>query len=283
MIDYLKEHIDQKSIRNFENSDVILAVALSFLDIALIVILIINMKMKNKKIITLKSRLIKIFIIDIIIRALYIKKYYSINLPKEILFTVLSTSQFYYILSFIDHSKSNEIEMKANYSKERKLRIQLCFFFIFLAFSYENFPFALNYSYKFKFIINRTILIIKNYCIIVFLLKVFRIFNSKIQQIATQLLIKQKNSRLAMFIYGSPYPCLFLFCIYYGAKIAFVFITKPIFFIYGNIVLNIMKDTSKYYLYIICEAIFYAFYFEIIKEEKEMIIASAEEKMTINN
>ena len=283
MIDYLKENIDEQSMRSFENADVVLAVILSALDIILVVISILHKKMRNKQIRTLKSRLFKIFILDIIIRALYVKKYYLINLPKEVLLSVLATSQFYYILSFIDHSKYNQKELKANLSKERKLRMQLCFFFIFLTFSYENFSFKLKFSYHLKFIINKTILIIKNYCMIIFVYNVYKILNAKIQDIANKLLVKKKNSKIAQFIFGSPTPCLFLFGLNYGLKIAFVFISKPIFFIYGNIIINIVKDTSKYFLFLICESIFYSLYFEKIEEEKEMIKASTEEKIKINN
>ena len=280
MIDYLREHIDQRSIKSFENSDVILSVILSALDIILIVILILSLKTKNKQIITLKTRLIKIFILDIIIRALYVKKYYLINLPKEALFSVLSTSQFYYILSFIDHSKK---EFKANLSKEKKLRIKLCFLFIFLTFSYENFSFKLNYTYQMKFLINKTILIIKNYCIIVFIYKLYKILSKKIKEIGNNLSDKQKKKTMTLFIFGSPEPCLFLFCLYYGLKIVFVFVSKPIFFIYGNIILNVLKDTSKYYLFLICQVIFYTLYFQKIEEEQELIKTSVEEKITINN
>jgi len=282
MIDYLREHIDQQSINSFEKSDIILTIFQCALDIFLIVISIINIKMKNKQIITLKSRLIKIFILDIIIRALYVKKYYLINLPKEVLFSVLSTSQFYYILSFIDHSKYNQNELKKNLSEERKLRMNLCFYFIFLTFSYENFSFKLKYTYQLKFIINKTILIIKNYCFIVFLYKLYKILKIKIQDIAS-LLSNQKNKKMIMFIYGSPSPCFFLYCFYYGLKIVFVFVSKPVFFIYGNIILNILKDTSKYYLFLICEAIFYTIHFQKIEEEKEFIKTSVDEKATINN
>ena len=283
MIDYLKENIDEQSMRSFENADVVLAVILSALDIILVVISILNKKMRNKQIRTLKSRLFKIFILDIIIRALYVKKYYLINLPKEVLLSVLATSQFYYILSFIDHSKYNPKELKANLSKERKLRMQLCFFFIFLTFSFENFSFKLKFSYHLKFIINKTILIIKNYCMIIFVYNVYKILNAKIKDIANKLLVKQKNSKIAQFIFGSPTPCLFLFCLNYGLRIAFTFVPKPIFFIYGNIIVNIIKDTSKCYLFLICESIIYSFYFEKIKEEKEMIKASIEEKIKIIN
>lgn len=283
MIDYLREHIDQYSIKSFESADVILTVIQCVLDIILIVISILNIKIKNKHIITLKSRMIKIFILDIIIRALYTKKYYLVNLPKEVLFSVLTTSQFYYILSFIDHSRYSQKELKVNLSTERKLRMKLCSIFIFLVFSYENFSFKLKYSYQFKFIINKFILIIKNYCTILFLLNLYKILNTKIHEIGLILLEKKKNKKMAMFIYGSPAPCLFLYCLYYVLSIAFVFVSKPVFFIYGSIVLNIMKNTSKYFLFLICEAIFYLIYFQIIEEEKEVIQSSVEEKITINN
>lgn len=283
MIDYLREHIDQYSIKSFESADVILTVIQCVLDIILIVISILNIKIKNKHIITLKSRMIKIFILDIIIRALYTKKYYLVNLPKEVLFSVLTTSQFYYILSFIDHSRYSQKELKVNLSTERKLRMKLCSIFIFLVFSYENFSFKLKFSYQFKFIINKFILIIKNYCTILFLLNLYKILNTKIHEIGLILLEKKKNKKMAMFLYGSPAPCLFLFCLYYVLSIAFVFVSKPVFFIYGSIVLNIMKNTSKYFLFLICVTIFYLIYFQIIEEEKEVIQSSVEEKITINN
>ena len=126
-------------------------------------------------------------------------------------------------------------------------------------------------------------MIIKNYCIIVFIYKLYKILPKKIKEIGNNLSDKQKKKTMTLFIFGSPEPCLFLFCLYYGLKIVFVFVSKPIFFIYGNIILNVLKDTSKYYLFLICQVIFYTLYFQKIEEEQELIKTSVEEKITINN
>ena len=46
-----------------------------------------------------------------------------------------------------------------------------------------------------------------------------------------------------------------------------MFIKRPVFFIYANIVLNIIKDASKYFTFFICELIIYML--DKIKTEKE--------------
>ena len=65
--------------------------------------------------------------------------------------------------------------------------------------------------------------------------------------------------RAYLFILGSPQSCLFLFTIYYILKLSFIFTNNPIYIIYSKIILNIHKEAVKYFVFCICQVIFYQY------------------------
>ena len=269
MYDYLSENIDKKSIISYEKSNIILTLFSSILVFFLIIISLLNFNSKNKLIITLKSKLIKLFILDIIIRLLYIINYFSINAYKEIIISVLTTSQFYYILSFIDQILYNYKESQLKLSKEKNKRIQLCLLFFFLTFSYEKLSFSFPISLSLQLSFNKIILIIKSICIIICLFKLYKFLKKKVIHIGNYLIkVTNKKTKSILFIMGSPISCLFLFTSFYFSNIIFTFIKSPLIYIYGNIVLNIIKDSSKFFIFILCEIIIYNL--NKIKMKKEL-------------
>ena len=103
MDDFLRnKNLDQESIKSFEKADIIITITFASLDIIVIFLSLYILKSKNKKINFLNQRVIRVFLIDIIIRILYTRKYFKWNIYKELLFALMNTGQFYLIISFID-------------------------------------------------------------------------------------------------------------------------------------------------------------------------------------
>jgi hypothetical protein len=269
MDDYLNEEfVDKYSIKSYEHSEMILSLFFAIIDLIIIIISSLNLKSKSYIITILKSKVIKLFLFDIIIRILYIRKYDQLSFYKELLLTMLDTSQFYIIISFLDEVLYNSSISVLKKSKDKGRRIKLCSIFAIITFSYEK----LSYPYEIKYLIfikiNKFIIIIQSFVLLFYIYKSYQNFKKKLCEIGNNL-IKETHStnKNYLIILGSPYICALLFSFYYVLKICFVFIKRPVFFIYANIVLNIIKDTSKYFTFFICELIIYML--DKIKTEKE--------------
>ena len=81
---------------------------------------------------------------------------------------------------------------------------------------------------------------------------------------------EKKNNVIYLIIIGSPQSIFILFSFYYILKIITIFINNSVLLIYANIILNIFKETSKYFIFFVCQAIIW--YLNQIKfknEEKE--------------
>ena len=103
MNDYLNEnYLEKETLRSYKNSMIILTIIFSILDLTFIIISSINLKFKTKIIRDLKSKVIKLFLFDIIIRILYSQKIIGRGLFKELFLCSLYTSQFYLVISFLD-------------------------------------------------------------------------------------------------------------------------------------------------------------------------------------
>ena len=105
----------------------------------------------------------------------------------------------------------------------------------------------------------------KKICFIQSLILIYSIFvlysklKNKIIKIV-QNVIKQndtKDKNIFLFILGSPFPCLIFYITYYILRIIFLSINNQDFIIYTNIILKIIKDSSKYFLFFILEIILY--------------------------
>ena len=101
-------------------------------------------------------------------------------------------------------------------------------------------------------------MLLQSFYLLYFIYKGYEHYKEKIVKIVNNLKGKdEKNDKLNQFILGSPQSCFFLFSFYYIIKIILVFINNPIFLIYANILLNIVKEASKYFVFFICIVILY--------------------------
>ena len=275
MNDFLnEENLDKQSIKSYEQSDIIITLFLAVIDLIIILLSSFNLKAKNKKITAIKLKILKVFIFDIIIRILYVRKYNSQNLYKEALLSIMNTSQFYLIISFLDQVLYNPKITKFQQTNVRNKQIKLCFLFFLITFSYEKLPYP-DFSQYFKIPLNKIILFIQSLCVLFCIYKLYGNLKKKITDIASNIKIdtqdkKQKSLiRLYLMILGSPLSCLFLFIFYYIVKIVILFIYKPVIALYANILLNIVNNTSKYFAFIICQVIIYVLNKISIEKDKE--------------
>ena len=275
MNDFLnEENLDKQSIKSYEQSDIIITLFLAVIDLIVIILSSFNLKAKNKKITAIKLKILKVFIFDIIIRILYVRKYNSQNLYKEALLSIMNTSQFYLIISFLDQVLYNPKLTKLQQTNVRNKQIKLCFLFFLITFSYEKLPYP-DFSQYFKIPLNKIILFIQSLCVLFCIYKLYGNLKKKITDIASNIKIdtqdnKQKSLiRLYLMILGSPLSCLFLFIFYYIVKIVILFIYKPVIALYANILLNIVNNTSKYFAFIICQVIIYVLNKISIEKDKE--------------
>ncbi len=227
----LEEYLTQKFSQNYENAETILTLLFAFFDSIIILFSLFNLKSKNKKIYLLKYKLFILFIIDIILRILYAMKFYKVvSLYKECLFSGLNSIQFYLILSFLEQSFNNII-------------------FSIVTFSYDKF----SYSQKeICFIQSLSIL----YCVYILYISLKNKITKIVENIVKQTTFQDR--RIFFCILGSPLPCVIFFITYYILRIVFLFLKNQDLIIYANIILKIIKDSSKYFLFFILEILLYA-------------------------
>lgn len=270
MEEYLKEeYVDKESIMSYEKSDIIVTIFFAIIDILVIVVSSLNLKARDKNITILKHQLIKIFIIDIIMRMLYTKKYSTWSISKELLLTILNSCQFYLVISFLYEVAFNP-KATTTYKKSiaRYRRFRLCILFFMITFSYEKLIMLIGFSKNVIIIFKKIIIFLQSIFIICCLNIFYKDFKKKIFEIINNIINeKSKIGNIGLIIMGSPQSILVLYLFYFFLKIIVVFIKTPLFHIYANILLNILKDTCKYFMFFLCEAIIYLL--NQIKSEKE--------------
>ena len=275
MEEYFEEDDPIKiSINCYEKSDVILSIFFAFIDLVSILFFVLKIISENEKVMKLKAKLFKLFVIDFILRLLYTRKYTSWTLTKEIFMTFMSSVQFYLVLSFILISMNSKEE-----SNKTKI-YSTCSLFFFLTFSYE-YMLVLSSNSNIIILLNKLILLLQSIYTLHCIYKLSEFFKDKVVDIVN--ILKGNNNKLEklnLFILGSPQSCYFLFYFYYILKIIFIFIKNPIFVIYANILLNIVKEASKYFSFFICIAIIYQM--NKIKLEDEQKKSNSEEVIKLN-
>ena len=275
MEEYFEEDDPIKiSINCYEKSDVILSIFFAFIDLVSILFFVLKIISENEKVMRLKAKLFKLFVIDFILRLLYTRKYTSWTLTKEIFMTFMSSVQFYLVLSFILISMNSKEE-----SNKTKI-YSTCSLFFFLTFSYE-YMLVLSSNSNIIILLNKLILLLQSIYTLHCIYKLSEFFKDKVVDIVN--ILKGNNNKLEklnLFILGSPQSCYFLFYFYYILKIIFIFIKNPIFVIYANILLNIVKEASKYFSFFICIAIIYQM--NKIKLEDEQKKSNSEEVIKLN-
>ena len=251
-MDYKNEkYIDKESIYSYENSDIIISVFFAILDLISIVIFSINLIPENKDINTLKQKLIKLFSIDIIIRILYTRRYSTWSIYKELSLNIMTSIQFYLIISFFSLSLYNTKELKL---KGSILKYCCCFFLI--TFSYEKIIDFFLIQNFYSFLIHKIIILIQSFGILYCIYKLFKDLQKNMDIIRVKIIDEyRKKDKIYLLILGSPKSSFILFLFYYALKIIAAFIINPVFIIYISIGLNILKETSKYFIFFVCQAI----------------------------
>ena len=254
-MDYLNEkYVDKDLIHSYKNSDIVITIFFACLDFISIIAFSFNFKPDNKNINKLKKILIKLFLIDIIIRILYTRKYSKWNIFKEIFLNIMTSIQFYLIISFLYFSLYSS---KKKYSKGTIF--QLCVIFFLFTFSYEILFNIFSLPLFLSFLIKKLILLIQSFCILCILYYLFKLYKDLQKSMKNNRIIKideeKKNNVIYLIIIGSPQSIFILFSFYYILKIITTFINNPVLLIYANIILNIFKETSKYFIFFVCQAI----------------------------
>ena len=264
-----EKYLDKASLTSYERSDIFINIFFAILDSIFIVFSLLNIKSTVKKISQLKKNIIKVFIIDIIIRILYSKKYNAWNIYKEFLLSIFNTSLFYLVISIFYLVLYIQNMSSLKQSQEFKQRVRLSLIFFFSTFSYYKIPFISSNSFINRFI--KVFHVLQCILIIIIIFKFQEEIKSKITKIANNFIKETKSKKnLYLIILGSPLSCLILFTIYFIIKIiTIIFIKSPRYIVYIRIILNIINETCKYFCFLICEAIIYvANQIIIIKEQK---------------
>ena len=257
----MDEHLNHEFKQNYENAEIILTLFFAFIDFIIIIFSLFNLKSKNKKIYMLKYKLFALIIIDIISRILYSMQFHKeVRLYKECVFSIINTSQLYLILSFLEQSYNDtKITKKGKFFKKNSKK-KLCIIFSVVTFSYDKF----SSSQKEVCLIQSFIIL---YCAYVLYVKL----KTKIIKIVGNIMKQTTFTDIRIFfcILGSPLPCIMFFIGYYALKIIFLCLENQNMIIYANIILNIIKDSSKFFLFFILEILLYAV--AGVKMEKEQL------------
>ena len=245
----MDEFFEQELIETYESAETILTLLFAFIDGAIIICSLFNFNSKNKKIYLLKCKLFGLFLIDILLRIMYAKKYHKLkSVYNEIIFTFLKTYQFFLILSFLEQIfNDTRLNKKGKFYKKLSCK-QLCIIFSLVTFSYEKF----TNSQKEICLIQSLIII---YCIFVLYIRL----RNKIIKIVDNLVSQKENQRKKTYlcILGSPFISFIFYFSYYILRILFLTLENQEHIIYANIILTIIIDSSKYFLFSILELLLY--------------------------
>ena len=245
----MDEYFEQDLIETYESAETILTLLFAFIDVVIIICSLFNLNSKNKKIYLLKFKLIGLFLVDILLRIMYARKYHKLkSLYNEIVFTFLKTYQFFLILSFFEQIfNDTRLNKKGKFYKKLSCK-QLCITFSLVTFSYEKF----SNSQKEICLIQSLIII---YCIFV----LYILLKKKIIKIMDNLVSQKEDKRKKTYlcILGSPLISFLFYFSYYILRILFLTLESPDHIIYANIILKIIIDSSKYFLFSILELLLY--------------------------
>ena len=205
--------------------------------------------LRNNNKLLLKGKLFIFIFIDIIQKLLYNKKYNLIkSISQELLMSILTTSQFFLVISFIYEIFS--IERLSHKNKYFGLisRFKLTIIFTLLIFPYHLF-------------INR----IENICEIVqtliisfFLYELYYYLNIVVKEIIYNNKSKDIQMRLIYnYLKDLNKICILLFICYYILKIILILIENRIIIFYIDFLLIIIDNGLKYLIFFILTAIIY--------------------------
>ena len=270
--------VNEEDLEKYEMIDIATSYIFSFINIIILIFSISNLKSKKNNINLLKNKYFSFFVIDVIIRILYITTYYHSNIfLKEIFFSFMPTSQFFLIISFLEQILNYEELLYLSNSLKKANSIELCILFFLFNFSYDKFSFSFSKHISFlQSIVNLG-------CIY----KLYEYLNEIVIIIIDG--INSKNSQgfnPYYFIKNLPLSCLFFYIVFHILKILIIFVNNTLYLIYMKIILIILKETSKYFIILILGAILFLIdrknlNFETNKNNKKNVDFS-EEKTKIN-
>ena len=281
-MDIEKEFLYEKTKENTEKAIEIMLYFFVFFDIGIIVYSNFKFKSKNESVKTLIDILCSFLFIDIVLKFINLRKIKdSMSIVfYELFLSALSTAEFYLILSSLEsifHATKVTRNLKF-FDLMNILPLSIIFFFI--TFSYER----LFYFYK----DSTKILVMLQYIAIIYCIyKLYEFIKNKIIEIVDNSVKKQIliNRKLCLLILGSPLSTFILLETNYIIKIFFLFIKNKLLFIYEIIILNIVQEGSKYFIYLILVLLLYSLNEYNIKKEinnKNSRNNDEEEKVIIN-
>ena len=245
----MNAYISENDLENFEGADITVSYLFAFINIMMLVPPMKFLKSKKENIKLLRKKLFSIFIIDIIIRILYIMTYYHSNvLLKEIFFTGMPSSQFYLIISFLEQIINDEEIFFQTIELKQANPLELSILFFLFIFSYDKF--SLTFSKHISFL--QTLI---NLCCIYKLYVYFKdIVLIIVEGISNN---KIKSSIIYSFILNLPFSALQFFIAFNILKILTLFVENSLYLIYMKIILIIFKETSKYFVIFILESLLF--------------------------
>ena len=281
-MDIEKEFLYEKTKESTENAIEIMLYFFVFFDIGIIVYSNFKFKSKNESVKTLIDILCSFLFIDIVLKFINLRKIKdSMSIVfYELFLSSLSTAEFYLILSSLENifHATKVIRNLKFFDLMNILPLSIIFFFI--TFSYDRF---FNF-YK----DSKKILVMLQYIAIIYCIyKLYEFIKNKIIEIVDNSVKKQIliNRKLCLLILGSPLSTFILLETNYVIKIFFLFIKNKLLFIYEIIILKIVQEGSKYFIYLILVLLLYSLNEYNIKKEinnKNSRNNDEEEKVIIN-
>lgn len=282
-MDIEKEFLYEKTKESTENAIEIMLYFFVFFDIGIIVYSNFKFKSKNESVKTLIDILCSFLFIDIVLKFINLRKIKdSMSIVfYELFLSALSTAEFYLILSSLENIfHATKVTRNLKFFDLMNI-LPLSIIFFFITFSYDRF---FNF-YK----DSKKILVMLQYIAIIYCIyKLYEFIKNKIIEIVDNSVKKQIliNRKLCLLILGSPLSTFILLETNYVIKIFFLFIKNKLLFIYEIIILKIVQEGSKYFIYLILVLLLYSLNeYNIKKEiiEKKSRNTDEEEKVIINN
>ena len=281
-MDIEKEFLYEKTKESTENAIEIMLYFFVFFDIGIIVYSNFKFKSKNESVKTLIDILCSFLFIDIVMKFINLRKIKdSMSIVfYELFLSALSTAEFYLILSSLENIfHATKVTRNLKFFDLMNI-LPLSIIFFFITFSYDRF---FNF-YK----DSKKILVMLQYIAIIYCIyKLYEFIKNKIIEIVDNSVKKQIliNRKLCLLILGSPLSTFILLETNYVIKIFFLFIKNKLLFIYEIIILKIVQEGSKYFIYLILVLLLYSLNEYNIKKEinnKNSRNNDEEEKVIIN-
>jgi len=261
-------YVNEDDLDSFETGEIILTIIFIILDILILFISFILLKSKIENIKSLKLKFFSLVSIDIIIRILFIKTYYLPDyLLKEAFFTIMPTFQFYLIISFLNQLLNFYQLKNENNSIEYTNSYELSILFFLFSFSYDKF------SYSFS----KHLCFLQCFINLGLIIKLYEYLKNILLDIIEKIEHKDYQRKIIYsFIKNLPLSSLEFFIFFYLLKIISIFIENSSYLIYIRIILIIVKETSKYFVFFILGSIIFV---SDRNSERKII---AEENININ-